>query len=183
MNLSIRILFLVVTNCILFVYVSGQEKPNDTKISIDDRIYTISKADVELKAEYYWVQDNADYIRSFEESMEPEIGLKNINFVGDETINSIVIKAIGGSRIGELASDSGALSLLVYPDHTGRIKAIAFLKPTTQTVTVEELDLINTYMRKLLSYRISDALKPEQKIKPIMYVIRFKHLNKLLNSK
>lgn len=165
----------------IVISISGfaQEKLKEGNIKINHRIYSVSEMDgpVANTKKSYWIENNAEFIKTQKENTKPWANLNNYEFMGSVTFSSVVIKVLGKSRIAELSADKGIVVVTLYPDHTGKIRASTFMKQSTQTVTLKELAKINDYIIDNLSYKVPNDINPGQNITPLTYVIRFSRLN------
>src|SRR5690554_2440292 len=146
-------LILILFICMFTLPVLAQEKIKEGKVTVNDRVYSVSK-NSKHNAKRLWIQYNVEFIRKG--GNDPKSYTKiDYEFATKETIISAVEKVLGRSRIAELtASKYKTLPMTVYPDYTGKIVAMEFRISDDNPITMEELDRISSFIEKNVSFKV-----------------------------
>src|SRR5690554_6881987 len=158
-------LILISFICLFTLPALAQEKIKEGKVTVNNRVYSVSK-NSKHNATRFWIQYNVEFIQKGGNDPKSYARI-DYELATKETIISAVEKVLERSRIAELAANQyNSLSVSVYPDYTGRIKAMFFIIPIDHPITMEEIDRISFSIEKNVSFKVSEPLKPGQRISP-----------------
>lgn len=170
-------LILISFICLFTFPISAQEKIiMEGKVTINNRVYSVSKSSPKYKNGGLWVKYNVEFIQKQESDPKPYT-IVDYGFATTETFKSAVIRVLGRSRIMELSADRYLL-MTIYPGYTGKIKAMKFRIPNDHLITIEELDRISSYIENNISFKIPGPVRADHKIPPLIENIRFAELLK-----
>src|SRR5690606_36550874 len=101
--------------------------------------------------------------------------LSTVTFANSITIGRIFVDVLGKSRIRELLpTNNNAVTL--YLESTGKIGAVEFFTKANGGLTLDEIDKINSALKRSVSIDIPADVQNKDKIAPITQVIHFRKL-------
>lgn len=171
---------LTILICFVFhlggLHINAQERSEEKQVNINSNTYTVSRFRPGEPNESVVFTDGRRFIETLEVKTERLQRFAFTGFINSQTIESAIIAVLTEARIRELALEKGAILVIFYPDHNGKIKAAEYMKRRNHKITLAELDQINTYVKKNLTYIMPENISASEDIWPITHVIRFRRL-------
>src|SRR5690606_27186100 len=119
----------------------------------NNRVYSVSKNDPKYRVKRLLIRENNAFIQKQKNDLKPYVSMGEVKYTSTETLISAFIKVLGRTRLKELSPHAG-IGMIVYPDYTGKIKAMEFIVTADHPITMKELDRITDYIEKNVSFQI-----------------------------
>lgn len=175
MNAKLTKLFFILVHVLIAFSCFAQEELKEGKIKINNRQYTISKSDPRFNTGGIWILDNENLILNQNHVQSRYKRVEPIEF-NSMSLNDAIIDILDITQIREFTGRP--ILIQVYPNDSGIIVATEYYVPAKHPITIEDIDQINNYIKKNVSFKMPSNIVAGDVIAPISLPVHFKKLIK-----